>query len=169
MANAGVFPPDVTSNVGLLRILINDTAGVPLSPPVSGQADYPLWSDNSLLGALIVAGDVVYRAAGDLYSALAAEYAQDEESIKTDDLAVDRKGKAATFLKIAQSFYARADSDAATTDSDYFDLAPMGTSAYSQAVEAGVWPELWCEQPWAPLEPYEPVTPPPPAPSGYGY
>ncbi len=136
--NPGASPIDPTSNVGLLRILVGDTANVPLEPPVAGQASYAVWSDSALLGALILADDSVYRAAGDLYASLAAQYAQSEADIKTDDLVLRTGGRSASFLKLAQSFYARADAEDAAGASDFFEIAspdflsedsPWGASA----------------------------------------
>ena len=138
--NIGADPFDPTTNVGLLRAVMGATESKPLVPPVEGRADYTMWSDLELLGSLIAADDNVYRAAGDLYTQMAVQYAHAERSVKTDDLTLDTKTRSASFLKIAQSYYERADAQDASEAGDMFEVVSRTRSHHSCRVEGSPWP-----------------------------
>ncbi|MDL5351212.1 hypothetical protein [Microbacterium sp. zg-YB36] len=163
MANKGAYPLDPLSPVGQLRSAVGDTASTPLEPDEPGFASYAVWSDVALEAALNLAGGSVYRAAGDLYTALAAQYAQVGLDITTDDLRLNTSKRGSDFLLIAKNFYARADE--LEGGSDFFQIVPFGGRAgrtFSRP-EATPWPV-------APLpslpSPALPVTP---EPTGYGW
>ncbi|MBT2484750.1 MULTISPECIES: hypothetical protein [unclassified Microbacterium] len=125
--NPGIAPLDPNTAVGQLRALVGDTQFEPLAPPVDGQGDYYVWSDAALEAVLIPQAGNVLRAAGHLYLQLAAEYAQSQRSIKTDDLAINTIGRGDTLLKVAQSFFdeATAGENAAASDS-FLIISPGG-------------------------------------------
>lgn len=129
MSNKGITPIDATSEVGRLRLLVGDTASVPLQPDEPGFADYATWSDAALEVALLTQGGNQLRAAGTLYLQLAAEHSLTGRSVKTDDLAIDTTRRGSDLRAIAQSFFDEAivaDRDAA---SDFFQIVPFGGRA----------------------------------------
>lgn len=126
MTNVGLTPIDGTSEVGRLRLLVGDTESVPLDPDLAGHADYNTWSDAALGSALLTAGGNQMRAAGALYLQLAVESAMTGHSIKTDDLALDTRGRGATLHDVAQSFFDEATAADNAAASDFFQIVPFG-------------------------------------------
>jgi len=113
MANEGIAPPHYSTAVGTFRLLADDTYSVPLVPPVAGLGNYTLFSDEEIDAYLVLQSNV-YRAVGLSYMALAGSAAQQAESIKDYDLAVDRRQKAEQLrLQAAEYFRLADDADAA--------------------------------------------------------
>lgn len=108
MSNPGVYPLDATSDVGKVRLIIGDTISVPLDPVVSGQQDYTMFSDAEI-DVFLSYSESPMRAAGYAYLSLAGVAAQQAESIKDYDLAVDSRQKAEQLRAQADAFFAEAD------------------------------------------------------------
>jgi len=159
MVNRGVSPIDASSVTGQLRLIVGDVASTPLEPAEPGYASYAVWSDDSLAVALLQAGDDLNRAAGSLYVQLAAQYAQQGRSIRTDDLQLDTKSRSSDLLAIARYFFEQA--DLAEQGNDFFQIVPFHGNH-----TAGIWPE-------ATPRPHTPTLPTPPAPqpepTGFGW
>lgn len=87
MAN-GVFPVDPTTNVGKVRILINDTVerADPKNP--SASPEY-LFSDDFIGGFLSLNGENPKFAAADALDALATNEAMVSKKIRTESLQTD--------------------------------------------------------------------------------
>ena len=122
MSNVGAYPIDPSTPVGALRVLVGDTSGEELP---GGVAEYRVWSDQALQAALTIAGSP-YRAAGDLYTGIAAFYAQKGRQVRTDDLQLNTSGRSGAILDIAKQFYAQASEAAAAENSDFFDIVQIG-------------------------------------------
>ena len=88
--------------------------------------DENVFSDEQLEAALLASGDNLVRAAGFAFQALAAEYGQIGKSTRTDDLAIDTRGRGDTLLKVAQSYFDEATAADNAANSDYFTLVPFG-------------------------------------------
>lgn len=141
--NFGVAPFDPNTAVGQLRALVGDTEFQPLDPPVANRGDYNVWSDTALEAVLILKAGSALRAAGTLYLQLAAEYAQTQRSIKTDDLSINTSGRGDTLLKVAQSFLDEAQAGENAAASEYFQIVPFGGRRGRQGrgrPEATPWP-----------------------------
>lgn len=136
MSNKGISPIDAGTPVGALRLLVGDTASIPLDPAEDGFADYSVWSDDALLTALATQADNQLRAAGTLYLQLAAQYAQVGRSIKTDDLALDTKGRGGDLLKIAQSFLDEATASDNAAAADFFQIVPFAGRRSTRCVRS---------------------------------
>ncbi|WP_217181639.1 hypothetical protein [Streptomyces sp. AC495_CC817] len=132
MANPGANPIDASTPVGVLRLTVGDTESQPLEPPVSGLADYAVWSDDALSVALMNAAGNNLRAAGNLYRQLAAVYAQTGRSIKTDDLQLNTLSRGDSLLKVAQSFLDEAQANENATANDFFQIVPFAGRAGRQ-------------------------------------
>lgn len=122
MQHPGQTPLDFASPIGQLRVEVGDTSFSELEPAVTGQGSYAVWSDNDLAAALARAKGSVTRAAGALTRSLAIQYAAEGKSIKTDDLAIDVKGRGADLLAVAKAFFAEADAADISGGNDYFDI-----------------------------------------------
>lgn len=129
MANIGITPPAPESPVGALRLLVGDFASIPLDPDQEGLGDYSVWSDAALSVALASAMGNAYRAAWSLYIGLAAEYMQSSRSIKTDDLAIDTRGRGSDLLRVAQSFLDEATAIESATADEAFAIIPFAGRA----------------------------------------
>lgn len=122
MQHPGLAPLDHESAIGQLRVEVGDIAFTALEPVVNGQGSYAVWSDNDLAAALARSQGSVVRAAGSLTRSLAIQYAAEGKSIKTDDLAIDVKGRGADLLAVAKAFFAEADAAEVSGGNDYFDI-----------------------------------------------
>ena len=74
MANSGVYPPDGATDVGLIRILLQDTDATNIDPE-AGTADYEMFSDADLAGFFLAGGDSPLRGVGFAYLSLAGQAA----------------------------------------------------------------------------------------------
>lgn len=123
-ANQGVAPPDYTTDVGRFRLVAGDAVSAPLDPPVSGQGDYQDWSDADI-EAFLTIEDGVYRAVGLAYASLAAQAAQEAESLKDFDLLRDARQKARELREQSLWFYNRAD-ELDAEGAEGFQIVPTG-------------------------------------------
>ena len=116
MSNSGVYPLDTTTNVGKTRLTLGDTISVAFDPVQVGLQNYTLFSDAELEFFLSNGGDSPTRASGRAFLSLAGAAAQQAESIKDYDLAVDRRQKAEQLRLQAAEYFRLADqADAAGT------------------------------------------------------
>lgn len=126
MANNGLNPPDYTSDVGLVRLLIPDTA-------VDENEDY-LFSDDQIEALLGVYNGNVKRAAAQAKDIIASDTVMLLKVVRTDDLQVDG-AKAAAEIR-AQAKALRDQADKADEDDvfDYFQIVYPQTGLYPEAV-----------------------------------
>lgn len=108
-ASEDIFPPDYSTVVGQIRLLISDVDQVDYSD--TGKAEY-MFSDAYLKGAhLIALGDglaKVYRAAASALGALAVSEALIQKVIRTEDLQTDGAKLASAILASARLLEDRA-------------------------------------------------------------
>ncbi len=99
------FSFDPTTDVGVLRVLLEDTAE---TSSVSAA-----FSDESLTALLDLNSDDIWFAAADGARALAAKFAKEAISIGLgrEDIRIDKKKKAEYFLELAKSFHVRSGGD----------------------------------------------------------
>lgn len=105
--------------------------------------DVLVWTDENLEAAISATGDVsILRAAGQAVQSLAIEYAMQGRSIRTDDLAVDQKGRGADLLAVAKSFFDQASAADAVEAADHFEIVSFSgrPSARSCRVEGSPYP-----------------------------
>ena len=100
-----------------LRELLRDTG----EPPVFSNAQLTVLAD--------AYPDSIFRAAGAAIKTLALEAAAGERSVKTDDLAIDLRGRGKSLLDIAQSFFNDADAEDDAAGNDFFQIVPFGGRA----------------------------------------
>jgi hypothetical protein len=119
---------DVTTPVGQVRLLINDTA-----------IETPVFHDAEISGFLALEGDVVKQAAALAVETIAGDEALTSKVIRTQDLSTDG-AKLATAL-LAQ---AKAWRDQAADEADgYFELVDVNGSCYSWGPELTEHPICW--------------------------
>lgn len=105
MSTTGVFPPNFTTDTGKVRLLIGDLAATNVT---GGNGDYLYYSDADITGFLLLDANL-YRVAGLALNALASQAANEAESVKDYDLAVDRRQKAEQFREQAKTMFAQAE------------------------------------------------------------
>jgi hypothetical protein len=116
MSKSGAYPLNPATAVGQVRLNVGDS----IATLPAGQApQYAYFSDAEITAFLTAAGDDPVRATGFAYLQLAASFAMQGKSIKTDDQAIDTKGRGKDLLEVAQSWLAQADAAA----NDFFDIA----------------------------------------------
>lgn len=129
MSYIGASPINPATPAGALRLLVGDTESIPLDPDVPGFADYNQWGDAALEVALAAQGGSQLRAAGTLYLQLAAAFTISGRSIKTDDLAIDTKGRGNDLRAVAQSFFDEATAADNAATNDFFQIVPFAGRA----------------------------------------
>lgn len=167
MAGQGVAPLDPTTAVGQVRTLVDDTASVPLDPPVTGQGFYAYFSDAELTAYLNLTASSPYRAAGNATMRLAREAAMLASSVATDDLKAATEHRAADLRAIALEYFAFADDQDARDAESGFDLGRTGVRPFypglrfppnPEYVPIGSWPPVgWGESQEAMPPGYEPA------------
>lgn len=125
MQHPGLTPLVPESAIGQLRVEVGDTAYTELDPAVAGQGSYAVWSDNDLAAALARSKGSIVRAAGSLIRSLAIQFSAEGKSIKTDDLAIDVRGRGADLLAVAKAFFTEADAADAVDGNGFFDIVPF--------------------------------------------
>lgn len=129
MANIGVAPPDVETEIGALRYAIGDTVYVPLDPPVEGFGDYEIFSDAELQALLNMGGGIPANAIGYAYLKLAGVAAGQSVAWKSDDLSLDLSKTPADLRAIAAMWFEQGEAALAATD--IFDVFPtVGTGDF---------------------------------------
>ncbi|UXO93827.1 hypothetical protein Pan2_08 [Pseudanabaena phage Pan2] len=115
MATTGVYPPDFTTDTGKVRLLIGDLVATNVS---GGSGDYLFFSDDDIDGYLLLS-DNIYRVAGFALNGLAAVAADQAESVKDYDIAIDRRQRAEQFREQAKQMFAQAERADAEGDTGF--------------------------------------------------
>lgn len=143
--NPGIAPPDPSTPVGQVRLLSGDIDYTPLTPPVAGEGNYSLWSDDQIEAALALAGDSIPRAIAIMYMQMAAAWNSSSATIRTDDLQYQVKDSVGSWLSLADYWNKVADSEEERAINDYFDMVPVGTTRLGRRPpEASPWPVCHC-------------------------
>lgn len=119
MANSGVAPVDLTSNVGRVRVLLGDTDPTNVS---GGYGDYLYFSDDELTAVLGLYDNNPKLAAARCLETIAASQALLLKSWTSDDLSVRGDAIAESLRKIAQQLRAEVISG---ESSDAFEIVPF--------------------------------------------
>jgi hypothetical protein len=146
---ADIFPPDYTTDVGRLRVLINDTEQHPEYATGTDTTAY-LFSDDQL-GVYLSVFETIYFAAAACIDMLATNEALVSKKIKTEDLQTDGASVANALRLHAQALRTEGqrllDQDIAVEISDFQIAHPWwevpvfggyGQSAYSGP--GSLWP-----------------------------
>ncbi len=104
---------DVTTPLGRVRLLINDTT------------EDPVFEDTDIAAFLELEDDSVKRAAAQALDTIADDEALTSKAIRTQDLATDGPKVAAALRVRAAALRAQADKADDDADEGYFSLVPM--------------------------------------------
>lgn len=140
----GVFPPDFTTDVGKIRVLIPDLS----TDDFTVDTDY-LFRDDELDALLSIYQGSIRRAAASALDALAVNEALLYRYLRTDDLTVDGTKGAEVLRKRANTLRGEADTEDAIALEEAFQIVypdeglsviPEGTPAtYLQTWRWGRW------------------------------
>lgn len=119
MANSGVAPVDLDSNVGRVRVLLGDTDPTNIS---GGLGEYLYFSDDELTALLAMYGDSPKLTAARCLETIAASQALLLKSWSSDDLTVRGDAIAEALRKLAQQLRDEATAEAS---SDSFEVIPF--------------------------------------------
>lgn len=137
MANLGVSPPDLSTNVGKFRLNTNDTVWTELDPPVIGMGDYTHSSDEEIEAYLAQGDDSLSRSLGYYFQYLAGQAALTATNIADHDLKVQTEKRAELLAKVADQWFNRADmEDDANGVNDLFDAFIFGSDRHVRVPEA---------------------------------
>jgi hypothetical protein len=119
MANDGVAPPDYTTDVGKVRVLLGDTDPTDIS---AGEGTYMYFSDDEIAAFLTMYGDNVKLAAARCLETIASSQALLLKSWSTDDLTVNGDRIAESLRKLAAQLREEALVD---ESNEYFNMISM--------------------------------------------
>ena len=128
MDNAGLYPVDFTSDVGIFRVRISDAQ--PFEPPTEDNpncAGYPNWSDEEIQGFIDAAGGdtgSLTRAIAYSYDALAFKLVTNAQLVKDYDLTIDTTKSATQMRELAKEWNERADAEAQAGVEDFLYVVP---------------------------------------------
>lgn len=123
MANAGVAPPDYTTNVGLVRLYLGDTDPTGVA---SGEGTYLWYSDVELGAFLGQYGDNPRRVAIRILRNIAINQSLLLKKWTSQDLEVDGAAITEALLKAAKDLEDEEAAIAGTDASDIFQLVQVG-------------------------------------------
>jgi hypothetical protein len=119
MANDGVAPPDYTTDVGKVRVLLGDTEPTDVS---GGEGTYMYFSDDEIAAFLTMYGDNVKLAAARCLETIASSQALLLKSWSSDDLTVNGDRIAESLRKLAAQLREEALVD---ESNEYFNMISM--------------------------------------------
>lgn len=119
MANEGAAPPDFTTDVGQVRVLLGDTAPENV---VSGVGEYAYFGDDELNAFLTMYGDNVKLAAARGLETISMSQALLLKSWSTDDLQVNGDRIAESLRKLAAQLREEALQE---ESNEYFNMISM--------------------------------------------
>jgi hypothetical protein len=129
--SSSVNPPDYTTDIGLVRLLIPDTA-------VDEEGEF-LFTDDQIDGLLGLYANNIKRTAAQAKDIIATDQVLLLKVVRTDDLSVDGAKVAAELRLQAKSLRDQADAADALAVGDYFDIVYPN---YPVALPGQVsWPE----------------------------
>jgi hypothetical protein len=140
LANKGVAPADLTTDIGKLRRDLGDLVYKELTPPEVGYGDYAFFSDDELASYLDDT-DNRNRIVGNLYLVMAGIVARESQLIKTFDLTRDNTKAPEQLRLIAKEWFAKADEeDALINVEDSFIISSTGRKCHCRIPEASLIP-----------------------------
>lgn len=119
MANEGVAPPDYTTDVGKVRVLLGDTNPTDIS---LGEGTYLYFSDDEINAFLTMYGDNVKLAAARCLETIASSQALLLKSWSSDDLTVNGDRITESLRKLAAQLREEALVD---ESNEYFNMIAM--------------------------------------------
>ena len=146
--NPGVYPVDLTSDVGKFRALVGDLSATAYDPNVPGFGNFTKFSDSEVESYLDQGAGSVARAIGFSYLYLAGQAALESREIQDNDLKVNTTKRAADLRAIAQMWFDKADGEDVSSAEEGFALVPTGTSS-GGFIPEGTLPVWGREYTWA--------------------
>jgi hypothetical protein len=126
MATNGIAPPDYTSDVGLVRLLIPDTS--------VDETDEFIFSDDQIDAMIGLFSGNVKRAAAQAKDVIASDTVMLLKVVRTDDLQVDGAKAAAELRLQAKSLRDQADKDDEAGLNDSFQIVYPQNDLYPEGV-----------------------------------
>lgn len=126
--NPGVWPVDLTSEVGRFRALIGDLNAADYIPVEAGFRTFEMFSDAEI-EAYISQGDSVTRGIGFAYLYLASQAAKESVAISDYDLKIDKTKRATDLTNIAKLWFSQADGEEVIAGEEAFEIVPTGTGS----------------------------------------
>lgn len=146
--NPGVYPVDLTSDIGKFRALVGDLSATPYEPNVPGVGNFTKFSDAEVESYLDQGAGSVARAVGLSYLYLAGQAAIASSEIQDNDLKVSTTKRAADLRAIAQMWFDKADGEDVSSAEEGFEIVPTGTSS-GGFIPEGTLPIWGREYTWA--------------------
>jgi hypothetical protein len=119
MANEGAAPPDYTTDVGKVRVLLGDTNPTDVS---AGEGTYLYFSDDEIAAFLTMYGDNVKLASARCLETIAGSQALLLKSWSSDDLTVNGDRITESLRKLAAQLREEALVD---ESNEYFNMIAM--------------------------------------------
>lgn len=130
-ANQGVAPPDLTSDVGKVRLLIGDTDA---SDITSGQGTYLWYSDDEIAALIPLTGDSIPRTAIRILRIVALTPAMQLKKWSSADLSLDGPAITNALRAMIKDIEAGLDVDAEAGANDTFLVVSTGPAMAQPAL-----------------------------------
>lgn len=132
MSNSGIYPPDLLTDVGLVRVLLGDDNAINLDEE---YGEYAWFGDDEIQAILGLYQSSPRRAAARLLFTVAASQALLLKRWSADDLAVQGDAIAESLRRIAKDLL--TEDETATSTTDIFEVGYPGTRNRCCHPEAG--------------------------------
>ena len=133
MANTGVAPVELDTNIGKVRVLLGDTDPTNVS---GGQGTYLFFSDDELTAILGMYSDSPHMAAARCLDTIAGSQALLLKSWSSDDLTVNGDRIAKELRELAKQLRAEATSAEA---SEAFEIIPFPAAPVTPEYSEPIW------------------------------
>lgn len=130
----GAWPVDPGTEVGWLRIAIDDADGVPHDPQ-DGKAEFTYLSDAALQSIIDLYPDDRPMQIGTAYQRIGMALARAGQRVRVDDIEIDTRSQADSYLALAKQWFETA----GAAGSDAFEIVPVGTNQVRRP-EGTQWP-----------------------------
>lgn len=122
--NEGVWPVDPSTEVGWLRISINDMTHTPEHE--SGTVYFQWFSDAALQTIIDLYPDDRAMQIGTAYQRIGMALAQTGQRVRVDDIEIDTRSQAETYFSMARQWFEVAGS---ASSAEAFQIVPTGVQA----------------------------------------
>jgi len=132
----GAYPVDPDSEIGWLRIALDDAEGVEI-PGDANNREYPFFTDAALQTVIDLYPDDRPMQIGTAYQRMGMLLIRTGQRVRVDDIEIDTRQQGADFLKMAEQWFETARAGGA---SDFFQIGTTGQNAGVRQPEGTPYP-----------------------------
>lgn len=132
----GAWPVDPGTEIGWLRIALDDADGTPVPGSTPPVAEFPLFSDAALQTVIdLYPGDRPMQI-GTAYQRIGMSLIRTGQRVRVDDIEIDTRQQGADFLRLSEQWFETA----RTGGSGFFTITTTGANAGVRQPEGTPYP-----------------------------